>query len=128
MKKLLIVMIAAILLPSCMTTRTNVAGFKEQSKNSSADVYTYSKGKQCYLFWGLVPLGRTSVSTPANAACQVRTYYNFWDALVSTITGGIFGMQTIKIKAIRSNMAENEVPDVILEESAEEFVLAGAAM
>ena len=93
-------MLVAIILPSCMSTRTNVGNFKEISKNNEAKVYDYSKGKQCYLFWGLVPLGRTNVSTPANGTCQVRTYYNFWDALVSTITGGIFGMQTIKVKAI----------------------------
>ena len=84
-----------------MSTRTNVGNFKEMSQVDKSKVYNYSKGKQCYLFWGLVPLGRRSVATPASGSCQVRTYYNFWNALLSTITGGIFSMQTIKVKAIQ---------------------------
>lgn len=52
-----------------------------------------------YLFWGLIPIGRTSVATPVNEPCQVRTSYRFVDALVSSITGGVFSMQTIKVMA-----------------------------
>lgn len=96
MKKIiLLLMIATILLPSCMTTRTSVGTYREQEGKE----YTYSKGKQMYLFWGLIPLGRTRVATPADGNCEVRTCYNFWDALLSCVTGGIFEMQTIKVKA-----------------------------
>ena len=83
------------LLPSCMTTRTSVGSYRE----TEGDEYVYAKGKQCYLFWGLVPLGRTRVATPADGNCEVRTCYGFWDAFLSVITGGIFEMQSIRVYA-----------------------------
>lgn len=83
------------LLPSCMTTRTSVGSYRE----TEGDEYVYAKGKQCYLFWGLVPLGRTRVATPADGNCEVRTRYGFWDAFLSVITGGIFEMQSIRVYA-----------------------------
>ena len=86
-----------VIVPSCMTTRTAVGNFTE----NQGKMYKYAKGKQCYLFWGLIPLGRTSVATPTEESCQIRTSFNFWDALVSTITGGFFTMQTIKVYAKR---------------------------
>ena len=95
-------------LSSCMATRTNVGQFREMEK--SKETYTYSRGKQCYLFWGTIPLGRTKVATPQSANCQVRTYYNFYDALLSVITGGIFAMQTIKVKAIKDEGSVQSVP------------------
>ncbi len=105
-KSILLLMIVAILLPSCMTTRTAVGSYREQEGKT----YTYSKGKQMYLFWGLVPLGRTRVATPVDGNCEVRTSYNFWDALFSCITGGIFEMQTIKVKAKKNETAINQEP------------------
>ena len=101
-RKLNTVLISIVImftLSSCMATRTNVGQYREMEKIN--DTYTYSRGKQCYLFWGTIPLGRTKVATPQSANCQVRTYYNFFDALLSVITGGIFAMQTIKVKAIK---------------------------
>ena len=83
------------LLPSCMTTRTSVGSYRE----TEGDEYVYAKGKQCYLFWGLVPLGRTRVATPADGNCEVRTRYGFWDAFLSVIPGGIFEMQSIRVYA-----------------------------
>ncbi|NBR15930.1 MAG: hypothetical protein EBU01_15340 [Crocinitomicaceae bacterium] len=88
---------------SCMTTKTNVGTFKE----TQGEEYTYAKGKQMWLFWGLIPLGRTSVSTPADGNCQVITRYNFGDAVISSITGGIFTTHTIKIKAKRPESKTN---------------------
>lgn len=105
MKKILVVLVAILLLPSCMTTRTNVGSFKEMTKVDDSQTYTYDKGKQFYLFWGLLPLGRRNVSTPQSGNCQVRTAYNFWDAFFSCITGGIFEMQTIKVKALKNETA-----------------------
>lgn len=95
-----------VVLSSCMTTRTDVGNYREISKNGS-DTYTYAKGKQCYLFWGLIPLGRTKVNTPPSGNCQVRTSYRFFDALLSTITGGIFAMQTIKVIAVHEEPDAN---------------------
>jgi hypothetical protein len=80
---------------SCMTTKTNVGGYRE----TQGEEYTYAKGKQIWLFWGTVPMGRTSVSTPADGNCQVITKYNAGDFLISGLTGGIVSSQTIKVKA-----------------------------
>lgn len=82
---------------SCMTTRTAVGEYNTQK----GQTYRYAKGKQCYLFWGLVPLGRTTVATPSDGNCQVRTKFGFVDWLVSGITGGIFSMQSIRVYAKR---------------------------
>ena len=55
------------LMTSCLTTRTSVGAYKE----TPGSQYTYAKGKQIWLFWGVMPVGRTSLATPANGACQV---------------------------------------------------------
>lgn len=111
----LISILVMLTLSSCMATRTNVGQFREMEKSNGNDTYTYSRGKQCYLFWGTVPLGRTKVATPQSGNCQVRTYYNFLDALLSVITGGIFGMQTIKVKAIKDEGSTQSVPTAPVE-------------
>lgn len=108
MKKISILLfgLCALILSSCMTTRTDVGNYRNLSQNKS-QVYTYARGKQLYLFWGLVPLGRTKVNTPPSGNCQIRTSYNFWDALLSSITGGLFEMQTIKVKAIKGDAGQS---------------------
>ena len=80
---------------SCMTTKTNVGAYKE----TQGEEYTYAKGKQIWLFWGLLPLGRTSVNTPGDGNCQVITRYNFSDVLISGLTAGTVTTETIKVKA-----------------------------
>lgn len=80
---------------SCMTTKTDVGAYREKQGNE----YTYAKGKQIWLFWGLMPLGRASVNTPGDGDCQVITRFNFGDFLISGLTGGIVTTQTIKVKA-----------------------------
>lgn len=82
-----------MVLPSCMSTRTSVANYQM----TEGEEVCYSKGRQCYLFWGLIPLGRTRVATPPDGVCEVRTRYGFWDAFVSLITCGIFEMQQIRV-------------------------------
>lgn len=99
MKKLAMMMLLCILIlmPSCMTTRTSVQNYKELQGQQ----YLYARGHQCYLFWGLLPLGRTAVATPAEQPCQVRTRFGFGDALVSFLTAGIFSMQQVRVYAKR---------------------------
>ncbi|NCC99375.1 MAG: hypothetical protein EOL95_06675 [Bacteroidia bacterium] len=97
--KTIILLVLTVLLSSCMATRTNVNGFNE----AQGQTYKYDKVKQCYLFWGLIPLGRSKAHTPDNKRpCQIRTYYSFGDAIVSSILGGLFEMQTIKVIAKRT--------------------------
>jgi hypothetical protein len=102
MKKIKSLMLIALLaftvstsLTSCMTTKTNVGAYRETQGNE----YTYGKGKQIWLFWGLLPLGKTSVNTPGDGNCQVITRFNLGDALISGLTGGIVTTYTIKVKA-----------------------------
>jgi hypothetical protein len=78
-----------------MTTKTSVGAYKETQGNE----YTYAKGKQIWLFWGLMPLGRVSVNTPGDGNCEVITRFNVGDFLISGLTGGIVTTQTIKVNA-----------------------------
>ena len=85
----------SLTLTSCMTTKTNVGAYKE----TQGSEYTYAKGKQLWLFWGILPLGRTNISTPVDGNCKVITRFNVADALISCLTVGILTSHTIKIKA-----------------------------
>lgn len=82
-------------LNSCMMTKTSVGEYKQQT----GEEYTYAKGKQLWIFWGIVPLGRTSVATPPDGNCEVVTKLKFGDFLISGITAGIITSQTIKVNA-----------------------------
>lgn len=100
-KSFIILLFASLLmlgtLNSCMTTKTSVGEYTEKG----GEEYTYADGKQFWLFWGLVPLGRTDVNTPSNGDCQVVTRYRFTDFLVSALTGGIVTSYSIDVKAKR---------------------------
>jgi len=91
---ILFAVVLAVSLSSCMTTKTNVGAYRDTQGKET----TYAKGKQLWLFWGLVPLGQTSVNTPADGNCQVVTRLNFGDFLISGLTGGIIESYTIKVK------------------------------
>lgn len=88
-----------LLFSSCLTTKTNVGGFKE----SEGKTYTYAKGKQIWIFWSLLPVGHTSVATPASGSCQVITRFNITDLLISGLTAGIVTTETIKVVAKKEN-------------------------
>jgi len=82
---------------SCMMTKTSVGTYTE-TKGSE---YTFSKAKQWWLFWGIVPIGRTNTATPTNGACEVIVRHDFTDFLISGLTAGILTTMTIKVKAKR---------------------------
>ncbi|MGK7396466.1 MAG: hypothetical protein ACNS62_17945 [Candidatus Cyclobacteriaceae bacterium M3_2C_046] len=84
-------------LPACMTTKTSVGQYRE----TFGEEYKYAKGKQFWLFWGLIPLGRTNVNTPGDGNCEVITRYNFGDILISGLTAGLVTSYTIKVRAKR---------------------------
>ena len=96
-KMLFVALIFTGFFSSCMVTQTNVGKYTE----SKGTEYTYSKAKQMWIFWGLVPIGRTHTETPADGNCQVVTQMNALDGILTYITAGFFGMQTIKVKAKR---------------------------
>ena len=93
--KIMSMIIICTMLGSCVMTKTSVGAFKE----SPGKEYTYAKGKQLWLFWGLIPLGRTDVGTPTNGNCEVITKYRFSDVLISSLTGGLVMSYSIKVKA-----------------------------
>ncbi|MCQ2342952.1 MAG: Bor family protein [Paludibacteraceae bacterium] len=95
LKFLVCLAIASVCLSSCMVTKTSVGNYKE----NKGQVYEYSKDRQGYLFWGLLPVGKCDITTPTDQNCQVRTRTTFVDGLVSLLTGGIYSMQTVQVVA-----------------------------
>ena len=97
MKTLLFTLLIGLSLSSCMVTKTSVGQYREQQGQE----YTYAKGKQLWIFFGIVPLGRTQVATPPDGNCEVRTQYKFGDFLISAFTAGIITSSSIKVTAKR---------------------------
>ncbi len=101
MKKIVLFLMIAFICQSCFTTRTSVGDYRISTKVDKASSYNYSKVKQVYMFWGLVPLGRARAAVPSHGDCEIRTGIGFGDFLVTLLTGGIISMQTVKVKAPR---------------------------
>ncbi len=95
--------------PSCLTTKTQVGTFKETRGAS----YTYSKGKQFWIFWGTIPVGRTHVNTPGTGNCEVVTRFNLFDVCLSGITLGVVSSYTIKINTKRQDQLKGNPERVI---------------
>jgi len=104
-KLLSLTIIVTFLLSSCMTTKTQVGQYKELQGKT----YKYDKGKQFWIFWGLVPIGRTSVNTPSDGNCEIITKFKFGDFLISSLTGGLLTSYTIKVKAKRVNSSQSNL-------------------
>ena len=77
-----------------MMTKTPVGGYLE----TPGKEVTFDKGKQFWLFWGLMPIGRTHVNTPSNGNCQVTTKIKLTDFIISGLTGGIVTSTSIKVE------------------------------
>lgn len=99
-KKLFLFAAFAFMLTSCTVTRTTI-GDGPIGKQGITQVH--SKGKQLYLFWGLLPLGYTSPPIPADNNCQIKTSRNVGDALITYITFGIVQSRTIKVLVKKEN-------------------------
>ena len=93
--QLAIILFLGLSFNSCMTTKTQVGTFRETKGNE----YTFDKGKQVWLFWGVLPMGRRSVNTPTNGSCEVVTKFRLVDALITGLTGGIVTTYSIKVVA-----------------------------
>lgn len=79
---------------SCMTHRHSVGDGPIGTKGKTK---IYSRAKQAYLFWGLMPLGRPSPSTPSHGDYQIKTGFNVGDTFLGVITFGIVTFRTIRI-------------------------------
>lgn len=77
------------IMTSCYTTQVTVGDI-----SSNARTARYSKSKQFYVFWGVVPLGKNEPKAPANTAYIVESKFKFGDFLLSRLTGGIVGSRT----------------------------------
>ena len=97
LSKLALLALLSFFAASCMTTKTPVGNYQA----IQGEEYTYAKGKQVWLFWGLLPAGRTNVNTPSDGDCEVVTRFNFGDFLITTITAGIVTTYSIKVRAKR---------------------------
>lgn len=97
MKNLIIIffiMIMAVSFSPCMTTKTSVGEFNDLPGRGM----TYAKGNQFWLFWGIVPVGRTDVPAPSHGNCQVVTKFRISDFLISGITGGLLTTYSIEVR------------------------------
>ena len=83
-----------IISSSCLTQRHTVGDGPIGSKGT---VKVYDKHKDRYLFWGLLPLNQNSIKTPEHGNYQVKTCFNFEDALLSLVSIGIVSHRTTKI-------------------------------
>jgi hypothetical protein len=93
MKKIILLLITSVMLSSCMVTRTYVGQYLDTPGRET----TYAKGKQFWIFWGLLPVGSTNVNTPADGNCKIKTSYDFVDFLVTTLTGGLVSSYSIEV-------------------------------
>ena len=95
MKNTLILLAAVVFtLSSCMTTSTTTGTYLEESGKP----YTYAKGRQLWLGFGLIPLGRTDVNAPSDGNCEVISKFTFGDFVISSVTFGIVSSRTIIVK------------------------------
>jgi hypothetical protein len=94
MKKTITLLAVITLMTSCMMTKTPVGAYLE----TPGKEVTFDKGKQFWLFWGLMPIGRTHVNTPSNGNCQVTTKIRITDFIISGLTGGIVTSTSIKVE------------------------------
>jgi len=77
-------------LSSCYTTQVTVGDMPQKARTEK-----YSKSKQFYLFWGVIPLGRNDPRVPTNdEGFIVESKFKFGDFLISGLTGGIIGART----------------------------------
>ncbi len=114
-KSILIVAIAAILggmmMQSCYITKTPVGAYSSQSGMPMR----YSKGKQVWLF-GLIPLGRTHVNTPATDF-MIEGKQTFGDYLIKFVTLGIIETRTIKCYVKEYNNGGGYAGNIIINNS-----------
>ncbi len=88
-----LVLVLLISVGGCMTTKTNIGLYKETEGNVSK----YSKGRQLWVFWGTVSVGKTRLETPSTGSCQIVTRQNLKDIAISIVTAGFVKSQTIKV-------------------------------
>jgi hypothetical protein len=85
-------------LSSCYVSRVDVGSNGNNFTAKDKATVIYSKTKNVYLFWGLLPISTQQPPLPIDCNYTIETSTDFFDGLLYVITDGIFGMRTIKIK------------------------------
>jgi len=93
-------------LNSCYVNRTTV-GNGPIGKNDES--VKYSKKKQMYLFWGLVAINQSQPALPVECGYQIKSSFNVIDAIISTLTGGIFSMRTVKVEVFKDSPCDPKI-------------------
>jgi hypothetical protein len=90
-KTILYALCIAVTLCSCGMQKFSIG-------ETSGATFNQDKRKAVYLFWGIVPIGRKQTFTAYADAkgYEITTRYNGIDFLATLLTGGIFGMKTVK--------------------------------
>ena len=104
MKKIIYLMLVAIILSSCLCTKTYVGNYRDAPGTETH----YSMAKQVYIL-GFIPLGHPSAATPRSGNCIVTTHRNFWDFVIPVITLGIVQTYTIDI-TVKTNGNKTQKP------------------
>lgn len=99
MRKILFLIISALMFSSCFTTHNYVGKYAEMTDFGRTNDTLFAQTKQCYVVGGLVPLGQKKVSAP-KTNCDIQTKMTFVDALISGCTFGFFLRQTISVKSV----------------------------
>jgi len=106
-------LLVSILLSSCFVTRTTV-GYGPMG--TELRTRTFSKVKQRYVVFGLIPLNKaTPQLPPQGTGYEIKTSFNFIDAIVTLVTGGIYGQRTVKIlvdKIVEKEIQQNQAPNL----------------
>ncbi|MBQ3658299.1 MAG: hypothetical protein II956_15890 [Bacteroidales bacterium] len=123
MRKILFLIISALMFSSCFTTHNYVGKYAEMTDFGRTNDTLFAQTKQCYVVGGLVPLGQKKVSAP-KTNCDIQTKMTFVDALISGCTFGFFLRQTISVKSVvdpnlRPEHIEKEVKEKKVKEPKE---------
>ena len=101
----LIVIIICMLFTSCMVNRHTIGDGPVGKKGQSE---RYSKSKQPYLFWGLIAMGNSNPNAPGHGNYQIKSSFNFWDSIATSLTAGIFSMRTVRILVKPGHQAQSK--------------------
>ena len=97
------------MMSGCYATRVHVGDYRLETQNNNRyNSVVYYKGYQCHLFWGLIPLGRVSVQLPQGESYEIKTHFGFGNFIVSALTGGVFSLQTVKVRVPQSRMSNSD--------------------
>ena len=97
--------VVLISLNSCFVNRTTVSN----GPNGKGESVRYSHKKQLYVFWGLLALNPSQPKLPETCGYQLKSSFNFADVLVTSITGGIFSMRTVKVLVFKDSPCDPKI-------------------